>query len=531
MLLPDTQPIPIGTGAPNGRASTPDDAAGQPPAGAEPPEQPPQGPTGAEPPEQPPQPPTRPEPCILDSRWAQDSQVTRLLCATAHLHGEYTEEASGTLFDPSFSALAPSWGLDPVALAQHARLARGRRLDRDRSLRYCLAGMVLIPLVVLALAQVRSLPPFSVALSIVLVTAVGFVVAWMIVFAHYELIRVSALETMNGRLAPRDTAPALDTASRERLEQLAEANTVVFGGYQPFVGCGITLDSWTICIDVLPDMGEGLTPFDALELHEHLLRTIPLKTPTGLWAVPRLFVAGSAATSVPGLIPDPRDADTWPASRLPDDVLDRYTRQPSEAARTYVCFAHPAWKGEIVVSMLARAELAGSKLFVEGRTHALLPPKASFREVKYVPKHPRRAWLAVARSAAAVVVPLLFGSYGRKLDLMKSTHDFRRNRERQRKDLIAGNPFNYGATSSLREDVADPAELKYYAAVDEVRSFRVLKRQILTAIEAFLADHGVMVTDFRLQADESLGETTVHLHDLAAAEGSFGPRNTVTVHP
>jgi hypothetical protein len=457
--------------------------------------------------------------------------VTRLLCATAHLHGEYARETSGTLLDPSFSALAPSWGLDPVALAQHAKLAHVRRLERDRSLRYCLAGMVLIPMVVLALALARGLSPFSVALSIVLVTTAGFVVAWMIVFAHYELIRVTALEAMDSRLAPRDTAPDLEASDRQRLQQLAEGNTVIFNGYQPFVGCGITLDTWTICIDVLPDLGEGLIPFDTLELHEHLLRTIPKQTPGELWAAPRLFVAGSAAASVPGLIPDPRDTDTWPASQLPDDVLDRYTRQPSEAARTYACLAHPAWKGEIVVSMLTRAEIAGTKLFVEGRTHALLPPRAGFREVKYVPRHPRRAWLAVARSATAVFVPLLFGSYGRKLDLMKATHDFRRNRQRVRKDLIAGTPFNYGATSSLREDVSDPAELKYYAAVDEVRSFRVLKRQILTAIEAFLADHGVSVTDFRLQADATLGDTTVHLHDLTAAEDSFGPRNTLTVRP
>lgn len=158
--------------------------------------------------------PPQPQPCVLDSHWAQDSQATRLLCATAHLHGEYAQEASGTLLDPSFSALAPSWGLDPVALAQHAKLAHTRRLERDRSLRYCLAGMVLIPLAVLALALARGLSPFSVALSIVLVTSAGFVVAWMIVFAHYELIRVSALEAMDGRLAPRDTAPALDAASR-----------------------------------------------------------------------------------------------------------------------------------------------------------------------------------------------------------------------------------------------------------------------------------------------------------------------------
>ena len=178
--------------------------------------------------------------------------------------------------------------------------------------------------------------------------------------------------------------------------------------------------------------------------------------------------------------------------------------------------------------MLTRAEIAGGKLFVEGRTHALLPPRSTFREVKYVPKHPRRAWVAVARSAAAVVVPLL-GSFQRKVDLMKATYSFKRKRERLRKDLTEGHPFNYGANSSPREDVADASELKYYAAVDEVRSFRILKRQILDAVAAFLAERGLDPTEFRRQAELSLGETVVHLHDLDAAQDSFGPENSVTV--
>ena len=469
------------------------------------------------------------EPSVLDSRWSQDSQVTRLLCATTHLHGEYAEDVVGALLDPSFTAIAPSWGLDPVALAQHAKLASARRRERDRSLRYLLAGMVLMPAVIVALALSTGLSPFNVALSIILVIVAGFAAAWMIVFAHYELIRLSALEAMNGLMNPRDTAPALDPGTTARLEGLAEGNVVVFGGYQPFVGCGVTLDSWTVCVDLKPGGDGPVVAFDPLDLQQHLLRTVPPQTPGGLWAASRLFVGGTAAATVPGLVPNPRDTDTWPATCLPQELLDSFTREPSETARTYTCLAHPAWRGEIVVSMLTRAEIAGTKLFVEGRTHALLPPRATFREVKYVPKHPRRARVAVARSAAAVVVPVLLGSYQRKVDLMKTTYTFKRNRERLRRDLAEGHPFNYGANSSPREDVAEPSELKYYAAVDEVRSFRILKRQILDAVAAFLAERGLDAAEFRRQAELSLGETVVHLHDLDAAEDSFGPGNSVTV--
>ena len=117
--------------------------------------------------------------------------MTRLLCATAHLHGEYAEDVVGALLDPSFTTIAPSRGLDPVALAQHAKLASDRRRERDRGLRYLLAGMMIMPVVIVTLALFSGLSPFNVALSIILVTAAGFGAAWMIIFAHYELIRLS----------------------------------------------------------------------------------------------------------------------------------------------------------------------------------------------------------------------------------------------------------------------------------------------------------------------------------------------------
>jgi hypothetical protein len=592
MVLPDTQPIPVQAGPPDapgapdgsvaptdptlveGFPSVPADGAPAPSAGmdrflplwdgSKPPRTPPSVPPFMLPPFMPP--PSRPAPSVpppshpstsqpatsgspdgpvepgtgsdgtgtvLDSRWAQHSRVTRLLCATAHLHGEYAENTEAALLDPSFTALAPSWGMDPVALAQHAKQACDRRRERDANLRYCLAAMVGIPLLLVFLALSQGLRPFNVAVAIILVTALALATAWNFVFQHYELIRLSVIDVINPEKSPRDLAPALNPATHHRLEDLAEGDTVVFGGHQPFIGCGVTLDSWTICVDLTGDaIGQGAVdplPFDALELHEHLLRTVPAMNPGGLWAAPRLFVAGPAAKAVPGLVPDPYGADTWPASRLGRDYLDRYTIAPTETARTYACLAMPAWQGEVVLSVLTRAEVAGSRLFVEGRTHALMPPKPVFRESKYVPRRGWRARRAVCKATLPVFLPLLLNSFHRKLELVNATRNFKRNRKRTRRELADGYPFNYGASTSLREDVADPGELKYFATVDEVLSYRFLKRQIFATIQDFLAGHAVDVADFRRQADAALAETTVHLHDLTASGESFGPKSTVTV--
>lgn len=476
-----------------------------------------------------------PQPSAPPGPPPRDSQVTRWLAATTHLQGSYAEQVADTLIDPTFTATAPSWGVDLVALARHATLANQRRHARERVLRRLLYATLLLALISVASWPYHWLSPFQATILTIAVVIVGWLAAWQVVFTHYDLVRVSSLEVMNTKVRVRDAAPALDDAEVERrLTSMATANVVVFGGYTPFVGDGQPLDSWTISFDLeaaedwTGQRGE-ISAFTVHALYDHLIGHVPAALgdiPSGM----RLYVNGTAAKNVPGLIPAPSDVQIRPACQLPWDVVETYIDAPTETARTYVWFSNSAWGGDIGVTLLLRAQLTGGRLFIEGRSHVLLPVQQVFRDVKFVPANPGRAWLVVARPTTAAVTPLWLGSVSRYLDRQHRIRQFMRRMKRLRRDLVDGvRPVNYGAAPSLREDAADAGELKYYATVDEVQRFLVMTRTVLDSCRTFLKGQQVDLTAFNTQADSVINQTSVRLHPIKGASGNFGKNSTVTV--
>ncbi len=491
----------------------------------------PQGPgrhTPGHPTEELPHPPSRPAPPPFNSF------VTRNLCATTYLQGSYAEQVADTMLDPTFTATAPNWGVDMVALTRHARRAILWRRARDRHLRYLLIATGVLALLAVSTWPYHVLTPFAAIELTLAVVVAGWFGAWLEVFHHYDRVRMAALEVTQTQQRVRDCAPALDPEVEHWLVQHMNTNTVVFGAYSPFVGDGQPLDTWTMSFDLETAadwVGDDrvMRAFTIRSLYEHLLARVPGEL-GGIPAGWRLYVNGTAAKSIPGLIPPPDAKDTRPACVLPAETVEHFIDSPTETARTYAYFAKPAWNEDIRINLLLRARLSEGRLFVEGRSHALLPLQAVFRDVKLVPANPRRAWIVVARPTTAVVTPLWLTSINRQMDWKYRVWRFMRRIERLRRDHLDGvNPINYGAGVSLREDAADAGELKYYATVDEVQAFREMTRTVLDSLRTFLKEHHVDMTQFTTQSEDILSQTSARLHSVKGAAGNFGKNSTVTV--
>ncbi|NLT56819.1 MAG: hypothetical protein GXX79_20095 [Actinomycetales bacterium] len=462
--------------------------------------------------------------------------VTRFLCATAHLRAAFADHVVGALLRPGFTAVAPSWGVDLVALARHGDQSKTRRLERDRQLRWCFAGMVLTALAALLLGLPLGLGVMATLVLVILVLCAGWALAWVIVVRHYWQVRASSLRVLTDKATdPRDLAPTVDQYYEGRLEELATANVVLFSGYLPFVGNGLNLDSWTMALDV--DRGarrpDGSTatprPFDAVDVHDHLLRTVPLGPVKDVKASKRLFVAGPAARDVPGLVVSPPDPHHRPACRLPEAMLDEYTRTPAVFARSYVCFEKTGWGGEVVVSLLVRAERVGRTLFVEGRSQVLLPLQSVYHDVEGIAlKSGYHAWIPVLRSATVATHGLFVESFPRHIRRILTTRINNRKMELLRQDIVRGYPMDYGAPGSIRELAADVEELPYYATVDEVMYFHTLKRQVLSCIQDFLEEKEVDLGDFRRQQRMLISQTNIHLHNVQGSAANFGKNVTVS---
>lgn len=471
-----------------------------------------------------------------------DTAVTRLMCSTVHLNANYADKVSGTLLDPLFVSMAPNWGVDLVALGAHTTLSRNRRIKRDGNLAVLLVSSAVLMFLLAVTVPYGGLSLIQATVMIGVVLVGTWLIAFLIVFNHYDLVRMSALEVMKPDLPARETAPALSEATEARLTAAATANVVVFGEYNPFVSFGTTLDSWSIVVDLEPassrqDSAEGLAvefrkaaevgSFTSLDVHRHLIQAMAEKA-DDLYTGSICFANGATATAVPGLIPRPPTVSDWPAQHLPQQVLDDMVTKPAENQRAYVIYSRTVWRGEIVLTGLVRAERKGSRLLIEGRTHVLLPLKGMFRETKYVAEYSSRVFWQVARPAFRHTGWLLMGSVRRRSTRRRAIWGYVRMMRNLCKVLNRGVPRNYGAKISVREDASSPADLKYYGTVDEVMQYKMLTRQVLDVLADFLTAQGADLTQFDQQRTIILHRRDFSFNDTGQASSAFGPKSTST---
>lgn len=457
-----------------------------------------------------------------------DERVTRFLCATAHLDASFANHVWAVLLSPGRQAQAPEAEIDPIALARHAMLSLSRRKERDRQLAVVLLGVLTAGVALFVLAAKEALSMSQAALLVCLLPVAGWLIALLIVFSHYRLVRDSAVEVFSGRELARVSAPPLDPEDELRLWRLHWENVVIYNRFSPFVGTGHTVDSWRVNLHTNPpnaarSLGHAGRGFhiSPAQVHEYLLEHVPevLGRVPGrtedddaryrVTAERRLYIDGGTASSIRNLvdggpidiIPPGQDHETAkrPATRASNRTLDWYTEHPNRTARTYCCFVENSGNGDVVVTVLVRAEMVGDTLWVEGRSQVLLPVQAGFKDVYWVNKRDDEATMPVLRAALPRTTGLWLESPLRLYKLSYGDwHDARTLREEGLR-IERGQPVNYGAGSSLREDASLPSDPGFYGAMDEVMYFRTITQQIFECLYDLLAKHGITSPDLEQQ--------------------------------
>jgi hypothetical protein len=465
----------------------------------------------------------------------QVTAVTRLMCATAYLQAPFADNVAGTLLDPESAALTPSWGVDLVTLIRNVVKSRRRRLARDMQLGFIFWGAVLLILAVLSVVPTRQVTLIQAGMLVPAIAVVAYLLGFFAVYAHYRMIRASVIAVMDASKHPLDYGTKIDDADEDRLRDLTNANVVVYPAYHPFAGFGHTLDSWNIAFDLEPEATgapgrRSVEDFRPMDVHRHLLADMAKRVPD-LWTGDILFALGATADKIKksddrtAIVPEAHEWTDWPASRVPQDVVERYVHKPEENNRTYAVLAKTAWRGEIVIFGLVRCERVGRKFFVEGRTHALLPLRGSYRDNKYVAQYSSRVYTSVFLSAIKNTHWLLPGGAYRRIRRRLNIWRWKREMRKLARRLNRGIPRNYGGGPSIREQAQAPEGMKYNAAVDEIMYYRVLTRQIMSSLDLFLGQHCADLTEFRRQANEILNRTDIMLN--RGDEVRFGPDKTI----
>ncbi|MGH3569700.1 MAG: hypothetical protein ACRDRH_27545 [Pseudonocardia sp.] len=291
------------------------------------------------------------------------------------------------------------------------------------------------------------------------------------------------------------------------------ADVVVHRGFDPFVGAGDVVLQQLIALPLDPDEGDdeddkdsgGTTQprgINVVKLHEHVANAIgQLRTMSSLGPGRRFEglsqreqVLMPSDRLVTNLHLQPNPPVLWDVHQPPATQMDVWAARvladnPQEWARYYQCFRVEAWDRDLTTSCFLHAGTDQSMLFLEWTFCALLPIRASYRDIDRY-KSPIGTPL-VNTLLQQVVLPAT------TIRRLRSVfHRFKPIVQRQGEVV----PDRYGAGKSLRELAAADDVQTYFQEVDVVRYVKILDAALIRAVGDYLQKQGYSVVEFQRQA-------------------------------
>jgi len=444
------------------------------------------------------------------------SYADRYLCSAVHLSDSFAGYVLGALTGVSLRALGPSPGMDLVALARHADLAVTRHRRQHILLAGVLVGTLLLALPVLVAGGEAAAP------LLIMLLLGGWIAGFAVLLVHRLAGYHLALAVRDDPADPRDLAPALDAATEAYLTSTMTSNVVIFSGGEPFVGSGELLARWKLNVNCArpAQPGRAVRPFTAADLHKDLTLAARRTGIPGLDVHNRLFVAGTAAGTVPGLHPDPMSR---PVTAVSPAALRAGIVQPQPTTRTYLCLRKVSWGGDLVVEVFVRVERTAAYLFVEHHAFVLLPLRAELCVAAFLPRNV--AWRVVLRSLTGTLGEILRSP---RALLRHAGGTARRAKalNQQRKQARRSPIYDYGALNGLRKDAASPERIGLFQYADEDRDLGILRQAMLESIFDFLSAHGIDTSEFTRQ-QTSIVNQSISIGSITNGNTVIGANGTV----
>ena len=416
------------------------------------------------------------------------TEASRYLCA-AYMDRQYADHVVKRVLRERHRAVAPSYGVDLHAVVRHCLAARRRTFARALALT--------VVLVALPGFVWLGATPLGALLRVL-------VLAWGLVFLARSLNRYEVLagrlvrDRFDARTAPRGSARDEKLIGELELHQLA--NVTVYSGFSPFVGCGLDRGGWSFVVDVRKgkeDLAGRRQPmaFEADELYAALLETVRSMQVPSLRVEDRLFMNGRDVRGQRWILPDDY---ARPLPWVDPAVVHEYVRAPTQRVRHYLAVQLVDWKGELVLSLFLRFNLVGGSLFCEGNYFLLPPVKEKYHQVDDVSAFPDARALVREIALSAVFAPFLlvlapfhvlerlFGRWTAWLE------------RRATRRLIRNRPmFDYGATTTIRQEGMSGNFRHYFQKLDELMYTKLVQKKVFESIATFLDARNIDTGELR----------------------------------
>jgi len=465
-----------------------------------------------------------PEPEWDVGRYARqdlDRETTRYLSAATQLNVDYAQRVVGEIVGEPFRALAPAYGADVAVVARWAVDSVLRRSRRDRNLLVTLVlGTILGALLV-------WLSPSWVPV-VISVISLMLVSAWTIVSLERwkRIYGIVVNRMLRGGFALQDAPAAPFQWVGEQIDAVSarrRGNLVVFQGHTAFVGSGQRLSREHVVIDVSRGRrvknGKPQKPqkFTNADVHRALISAMKKIGFADVHVEERLFVNGRHIKGNKAFLPDGDIAP--PAAYVKRSLMDQSVLHPTPDARVYVCVEMPAWQGQLVVTLFARAVHAGGSLYIEWEYYVLPPISQEFLgiDLLYGTPRVRQVWRAFTWGARKFAPAFCRAPFTVVRDLRLLVRAKRR-RASQERAITQGQEFDYGALKSIRETACGESRHHYFLARDEIMYVLMSQQILVREVRAFLRKREVNLGQYDVQVQEITKETfnfyNVHLGNV-----------------
>ena len=426
------------------------------------------------------------------------SDATRYLCAAVHLDSRIAEQVVSEILEQEYKAPPSSPDVDLVPVVLHAVAARKRHLIRD-------AILTLLIIACLWLWASGHSLEFWAALLLM----------WVVVFGETLVATygVVAHDLRAGQFRADKLPMPNNAKARSRLEQIAafgRSNVTVYSSFVPFVGSGIPIEAFSFALHLRRSTpGQAEESFNAVDVHDFVLARMRELSLAKLDITDRVYVDGRDIRGDRRFLESELSV---PRAQVDPSLMRSLMLDAEDRARPYLCFQLSGWRGQLVVSTVLRFVLTGKELFMEVSHSLLTPVRDEFQEVDRLLPQPtvRQATRIAGRSLIRLPMLVIRAPYAITKFVVSPISTARRG-ARQRREILSGLRFDYGAPVSPRETASDQRYQRYFQKLDQELYTKVLVKRLLQTLAEFFEAKG-------LDTSELLDrQTTIENHGVYVA--------------
>jgi len=324
-----------------------------------------------------------------------------------------------------------------------------------------------------------------------------------------------------------------DDAGEEN--KINNKNIIISGGYSPFVGAGIDLDSWSFTINTkeAEDKNKPVETVSAPKLHEQLRKRLLSIGFDNIEIADELFINGKDVNLVAHLLPNGRFSK--PVDSVDSQYISTKINNGDKRERHYRVVRIPMWDGQMVLSMYYRFLSVKDNLFVEARFFLLPPIKEKYLAIDEIPLKPTSkefgeslvqsifagafSWIVVVINVLGFVQGGFFANWARQ--------------KGWKKELESNRLYNYGWENSLREKWSSVSFERYFQKVDKDVALKLVTSEFLGALREYLKKNNISTDQFFQTSTKIVNEGVmisggeVKVDSFAVGKGAIIAKNAI----